>query len=281
MYNPIAATTEIRSQSGLITIAVQSRQPSSYGQFLVAYPLDNVLNIGVHGDEPFAVLVRNNRGQKIGYRVSVDGRDIQTAVEANMDPYSGTMWIHNGGAEPAHDVWQESRAGGAALVFTSGDMAVVNFTPGSAAAKGYIGVGVFTDAYIPPPPVFERSQSYGAPVSKGLGPRPTVLGEPEGPGVGAGAYKQSLTRQVSGLVQPVFNGEMAIVRFVWWDSLVERLIAAGFPPNNVQLQPPVGHPSPFFQAPGANLAGVPRVGQQPAVPATPQVPYLRTSRNRF
>lgn len=116
---------------------------------LKKYNINGIETVGAWGDEPFEVRFKNNTGQKIQVKVSIDGTDILTGDLADTQ-VSKDMWV----VEPYRTLnlkaWPENSKGGAAFVFTSASNSVANHIHGDMSNRGVIAVAVFTEGHVEP-----------------------------------------------------------------------------------------------------------------------------------
>ena len=143
-------------------IDIVSEHPDSYGRILRPYNIDGIATIGVFGNEEFSIHVsRDDDYDKIGFRIAIDGTDVQTGQPANIHPH-GNMWILEAGKNAMTlDAWPETNRQGSAFKFTSIEKSVAAHTHGDMAARGYISLAKFIDTYQPPSITYHSYQPGG------------------------------------------------------------------------------------------------------------------------
>jgi hypothetical protein len=236
---------------------------SHHAQFknrsLKKYSVNGIETVGAWGDEPFEVRFRNNTGQKLQVKVSIDGTDILTGDLADTQ-VSKDMWVVGPYRTLNLKAWPENSKGGAAFVFTSASNSVANHIHGDMSNRGVIAVAVFTEGHVEP----QRTNYYFdrlmlGDVTKGGNPRGysdnrrskmtksfeavsvpvsanNTIGEMSFDSlrddvdsdlknlvaVGAGEQVEQNITYVEGLVKPIFS-EIVKVKYMWWDELKASL----------------------------------------------------------
>jgi hypothetical protein len=127
---------------------IVSRHPEFDGRKLRKFALDGIETIGVWGDEPFEINFTNNSYEDVQVRVSLDGTDVMTGKQADLE-VNHAMWLVRAGRTLHLRAWHETQEGGARFVFTGADKSVALHTHGDMSHKGMISVAVFTDANRP------------------------------------------------------------------------------------------------------------------------------------
>lgn len=252
-------------------VRVVSLRSPTVGEAMVEYNLDKVITVGALRLEEFAICIRSKCADILGYRISIDGRDIQTAREASIDPNIGRYWVLPPFKTARHSVWTETQQGGARFIFTDEHLSVASNTPGMQNAKGYITVTFFQEDY---PNWPEETESWGADDEDGEFDLQKDYGQSWGHeepdlqkadlapevqlGVGAGTFKQERIHSVQGLYLPCYDGDFVTFRYLAWSGLLDKLNARNYPvPSSGVLEQsvvPLG-----FVSSGADLRGVPRV----------------------
>lgn len=239
------------------------------------FRLQGIKTIGVVPGEQYVIRYSGTR-QRAFVLVSVDGVNVLTGRPAVASPDEPGFPLESAG-ELRVTNWQEDGRGGGALVFTTQERSVGTFRSDSS-ALGYISVLVYIDE-IPYPPTTYRphpsgfGQGYGGgeeellksspqligqPGYRGGEPRKDVLGErlrmpfpsgesaPVGTGIGRRIDNPvGLTRCT--LSRPVMLG-LEQVRYLPIAELRGQLLH---------------HPSGFLSRPMADLADIPREGDNP------------------
>lgn len=248
-----------------------SHHPKFNGQTLEKHFVDNIQTIGVWGEEPFEIEVKNNTSQKVQVRLSLDGTDILTVTPATKQP-SGAMWLLDGFAIMKLSAWPETSNTGARFVFGKTLDSVAANTHGDMSNKGIIAAAFFTEGYVEPRRTYpsgllggdftmgKRSVMRGSDFrSETKGARLNSLECSDsfseicesGPGIGAGETIKQAIVNAKGLTQPVFDRVVSL-RYLWWDDLKIKLEKHGH----------VNHGSGFVeQTPQkiANLGNTPRI----------------------
>lgn len=274
-----------RTPSMQVEVRVVSLLSPYVGDGLVEYQIDGLTHVGVLAREQFELRISNLTSLRFGYRISFDGRDIQTGREASLDPNSGSYFILSPRRTVRHSVWQESRQGGARFVFVEEGRSVATNTPGSLMARGFLSVIFFEED-------FEETESWGAvdedspdgvvDLQKDYGlswgedstqQNVASVSELEPSGVGAGAYRTEQVHSVLGLADPVYKDEYVSFRHLWWSVLLDKLNAANYQkprvPSLAFPELPMG-----FVSRGADLRGVPREAHTVAYEGYPRTEPL-------
>lgn len=220
----------------IVQVSIESRADVN-PKALRQYQIGGESVVGAHGNEPFAVRVRNPTGQRIEVKVSLDGTDVANGGEASADA-TGKRWIVEPYGNLVLAAWPEGNSGGAAFVFGQAAQSVAAHTHGNMSHQGVIAVAVFTEgapARVAPMNRFTydiapTSFSYGD--TKG-GLEGVMRG---GPAVGAGSFVEQRIVSAVGFREPRI-AEIVRVRYMWWDDLQAALSApspafsgiAGFP----------------------------------------------------
>lgn len=239
---------------------------SHHAQFknrsLKKYNVNGIETVGAWGDEPFEVRFRNNTGQKLQVKVSIDGTDILTGDLADTQ-VSKDMWV----VEPYRTLnlkaWPENSKGGAAFVFTSASNSVANHIHGDLSNRGVIAVAVFTEGHVVPQRInysFDRlmlgdgtkggysdsrrrerkalvpqsksmsytdianaGKVYDTSMEASLSCNEISDNDLDSlVAVGAGEQVEQKITYVEGLIKPIFS-EVVKVKYMWWDELKETL----------------------------------------------------------
>jgi len=256
-----------------------SRHPKFTGSKLTKHFIDSIDTIGVWGEEPFEIQVKNNTSRPVQARISLDGTDVLTGEKATVKPH-GKMWLLEAGETMNLPAWPESNENGARFVFGKTANSVAANTHGDVSNKGVIAVAFFTESYAPP--TMKRLEdrrsilrskvetkgcgsSYGRLELCASGARadsnsiiremfegPAVREMSEGPAVGAGETIRQKIASVQGFREPALDRVISL-RYLWWDELKIKLEASET----------VVHPSGFvdFKAPQKliNLGNTPRM----------------------
>lgn len=273
-------------------LVVVSKHPDFNGRAMKKYAVDGINTVGVWGNEPFEVHFKNNSAEDVQVRISLDGTDVLTGKEANLE-VNHDMWVVRSGRTLHLKAWAENSHGGARFVFTGEDMGVALNSHGNVSHKGIISAAVFTERDRPvrpyprpygrarlaatsghhflgaaPAPVaaggavpaaafdaFNADMERSVDGSLGLkGDTKTVSAASmkKSAAVGAGEYVEQRTRKVEGLKDPVLNS-IVRVRYMWWDDLNTKLRTV-----NYEDPHPTGFPGEKIRT-FADLSGVPRV----------------------
>jgi hypothetical protein len=249
---------------GIAEVKVLSLQRPTYEHSFYEYLLDGELRIGVLPREEFAIEVTNQTKADIGYRISLDGRDVQTTRDAITDPFAGSYFMLSGGRTARHTVWREGLGGGARFMFTDERRSVATHTPGSLTARGTLSVIFFQEDFDQWPKETDSwgdmssdsiQTDYGLSWGEDEVEEYPTLEQQSRSGVGAGEYRQERVRKVPGLVAPVYKGEFVTFRHTWWSVLLTKLQEANFTPTDVrEITVPPG-----FVPSGVDLRGVPQM----------------------
>ena len=137
------------------TLEVISKLPEFKNQTLKKHHVAGIDTIGVWGNEPFEIKFKNNTGETIQIKISIDGTDILTGDVANTD-VTKDMWVVRGLNEMTLKAWPETHKGGAQFVFTHAGQAVATHTHGDTSSLGIIAVAVFREGYQEPVRFVER-----------------------------------------------------------------------------------------------------------------------------
>lgn len=252
-------------------LEIISHLPQFNGKTLKPWFVDGIDTIGVWGDEPFELVFRNRTSEKVQVRLSVDGTDVLTAKKAHTDTSNDGMWVVNAYGTMSLKAWPETTERGRAFVFGKESDSVAAHTHGDLSNKGIIAAAVFTEAYKPYVPSYDRIKytlggpyAYNSGTTKGMSVNSTRrrLSEEKcievaAPAVGAGQEMFQKIGTAQGLVQPVLN-RVVRTRYIWWDDLEAKLLKQGF------VRPGDGHPTGFpgdRERPLANLGTTPTMGQ--------------------
>ncbi len=234
---------------------------SHHSQFknrpLKKYNVNGMDTVGAWGDEPFEVRFRNNTGQKIQVKVSIDGTDILTGELADIQ-VSKDMWVVQPYGSLNLKAWPETSKGGAAFVFTSASNSVANHIHGDLSNRGIIAVAVFTEGHVEPQRInysFDNLRLGNAPGGRRSDHRKRRQTKCSAPiasdmpisytnsnveaslslcdeisdhdldslvAVGAGEQVSQNISYVEGLVKPIFS-EIVKVKYMRWDELKAHL----------------------------------------------------------
>lgn len=207
-------------------IEIISRHPQFIGRAMRIYALNAAPHIGVWGDEPYAIRLINDGGQRIGVRLSIDGTDVLTGKPASTSA-EGSMLMLNAYQQSEIKAWPESAHGGAALVFRQAEASVAKHTHGDTRSMGVIAAAVFIEGWEPPVyrgPMLGVS-SMDSHVMRGGGSLETMA-KRGGAGTGAGEYQSQEMHTVQGFRRPTLREQIAI-HYMWWDELQAALRASG------------------------------------------------------
>jgi hypothetical protein len=272
------------------TIEVISHHPTFKNKSLRQYYIDGINTVGAWGDEPFEIKFKNNTGNKVQVKLSLDGTDVFSGELASTD-VTKDMWMVNAYGTLSLKAWPETNNGGAALIFTSATNSVAVHTHGDMSSRGIIAAAVFTEGHIEPIrynpiviqtvypstyfPYRDLYSSGSLTVGGDLGitgvytsnsiafnssevscdVSPTRSKSLESvAAVGAGQHVDQKISYVAGLIKPVFS-ESIRIRYMWWDDLVVRLKV-----NNVPAPHASGFPADIKKT-NINLGSTPRMGQ--------------------
>jgi len=136
-------------KSKYYSLEIISQHPQFRNRPLKKYGIDGVDTVGAWGDEPFEIKFKNNSGNRVQVKVSVDGTDVLSGDPATTEADS-QMWLVNGYGTLQLKAWPESKNGGASFVFTSANNSVALHTHGDMSNRGIIAVAVFEEGYIEP-----------------------------------------------------------------------------------------------------------------------------------
>lgn len=125
-------------------IKIISKHPEFNDRSFKQHAINGMRTIGIFKDEPFEIHLTNNYNEDISAIVSLDGVDVLTGKEADLEP-SNQKWIVRAGTTLHLKAWHESCNGGSRLVFTSADKSVALHTTGNVSHKGIIAVAIFTE----------------------------------------------------------------------------------------------------------------------------------------
>lgn len=260
--------------SNSYNLEIISQHPDFKNKNLRKYNVEDIETIGVWKDEPFEILFKNNTSNKVQVKFSIDGTDIFTGKLATTE-VTEKMWLVNAYDKLSIKAWPESNNGGAQLVFTNVNNSVAVHTHGNLSSRGIIAVAVFIEGQVNTYPAYKYHYTpyyipwngfdyhYNKPYfgheyeitcnaniySTNISTEPkfeTISKEQQNlVAVGAGGYIAQKITYVAGLVKPTFT-ESIRVRYLWWDSLMEKLRfnsrteihGSGFPAdkNNIDLK---------------------------------------------
>lgn len=242
------------------------------GRTLRRYTIGGEELVGVHGREPYAVVLRNSTGARIEARITIDGKDVLTGEPGTLAP-EGKRWVVAPYGSLELKAWPESREGGAAFVFADAGQSVSAHTGGDASHLGIIAAAVFVEGA--PAPAYRGSgdalrsfrQESGGPATYGgamrggeafsYGDAPVMRGgsaRSTGPGTGAGSHTEQHIGATEGLRAPRLEQVLA-VRYVWADDLAALLAKREAPPTFVAGFPGA-RPDEW---PGIALGSTPRI----------------------
>lgn len=237
-------------------LEIVSHHPKFINKNLRKYHLDGIDTVGAKGNEPFEIRFKNNTGNKVQVKISVDGTDILTGQLASTEA-SQNMWLVKGYRSLSLKAWPETTNGGSSFIFTNADNGVATHTHGDLSSRGIIAAAVYVEGHVEPikidyilycwgfgsntigggskgayynstmpskssSKVRRResatpiSESYDDEVSLGLDSRRGLVA------VGAGQQVEQKITYVTGLTKPVLD-KIVKVRYLWWDQLVSKL----------------------------------------------------------
>lgn len=212
-----------------------SHHPKFEGERLVKHAIDNVDTIGVWGSEPFGIEFKNNTGNRVQVKISLDGTDILTGDRAD-DQSNSKMWLVSSYGTLNLSAWPETNENGARFVFGATSNSVAAHTHGDLSKKGIISAAVFVESYVEPPtfrkldaypvsasPIRRRRTSYDSDFalelcSERVDSRVDSKGLEKGPAIGAGETISQKIHNVQGLRQPKFDRVVSL-KYVWYDDL--------------------------------------------------------------
>jgi hypothetical protein len=233
------------------TLDIISNHPDFSNKQLRKYNIDGIETVGAYGNEPFAIVFKNNSYQKVQVKLSMDGTDILTGELATTTA-SSKMWVVGANEKLELKAFPETNNGGSRFVFTSAENSVALNTHGDLSHRGIIAAAVFIEGYVQPYLTFSgyygcgsSGSNYG---SRGILRSQTIcssnstnarltksyekcsdsidglsLSEPESlVAIGAGEYTNQEIQYVTGLTKPVFS-EVVRVKYMWWSDLEEKL----------------------------------------------------------
>ncbi len=288
-------------KSKYYTLEIISQHPTYRNRPLKKYVIDGVDTIGAWGDEPFEIKFKNNSGNRVQVKVSVDGTDVLSGDPATTDPDS-QMWLVNAYGTLQLKAWPESKNGGAAFVFTSAENSVALHARGDISDRGIIAVAVFGEGYVEPVRLNYKYNSYDRTrrrlVDKSIC-RDTKCADSRGfdeisdcdsesfdldegrlssdfkslASVGAGSYVSQNITYAKGLTKPKLATTLR-VKYVWWDELKTKLESMGYANTNSDQ---TGFPGDA-QKKMINLKGTPRIDTQPKYRVFRRVPQELISR---
>ena len=261
-------------------LSIISKHPEFKDKTLIPYGIDNDRVVGVFGNEPYAVRLENCSYDRIEVRISIDGTDVLTGESATTKPV-GKRWVVEPRGTLLLETWPETQRGGARFLFADSKSSVAVSTRGDARDVGVIAAAIFKATPV-------REQYTGGRMTKGItrgggGPRgsssvgtqsvaslraatmDSMFNRERGTedandsrsiaGTGAGEYAEQRITQVAGLRNPVL-AEVLLLRYMWWDALVDKLKKRGISPNSVSGFPGFPGNVPFK---GIDLGSTPRM----------------------
>ena len=245
---------------------------------LKKYHVEGIDTIGSYGNEPFGISFKNNTGQKVQVKISLDGTDILTGELADTN-VSDNMWVVKPYDTLLLKAWPETNAGGAAFTFTSAEKSVAYNLHKDLSHQGIIAAAVYVEGHfdsvspiyypiyqyfnVQPVQTYPKLWEYNTTTltvadnytySNATSHTNTLESPIPCSAVGAGQYTEQNITNVAGLVKPVFS-EAIRVRHIWWDDLVSKLRV------DTQAKP---HPSGFpgnIEHNNINLKNTPRINQ--------------------
>lgn len=224
----------------------------------VAYTIQDIQTIGVFGNEPYGIRLKNFSQKRIQVKIVIDGTDILTGKAANKSS-SEDCWVVEAGGELQLNAWPETMSRGGRFVFTSAENSVAVCTRGDIHARQMITALVFEEGYNPP--VYTTEQNVSWRVGR-IDPRgfESSRGDEQlksiGPMTGVGETIEQKIIQTKGLIQPI-EGPLLQVRYLWWDDLKQLLKQEGVPQKTM-------YPTGFVEDRQlADLGKTPRLGSMP------------------
>lgn len=267
------------------SLEILSQHQDFKNKNLRKYNVEGIETVGVYGNESFEILFKNHTAFKVQVKFSIDGTDILTGELATTEP-TKNMWVVNGYQTLSIKSWPETNEGGAQLIFSDVNNSVAVHTHGDLSSRGIIAAAVYIEGecnvqpyyipyFTPIYPVYDfyydyyGSPSYfGEQITCGTTITGVSLNNDNGStssnvtlsnvahkkeseslaAVGAGQYVDQKITYIVGLNKPVFT-ESIRVRYLWWDSLLEKLKlnnaatpnASGFPADKKKLNINLGH----------------------------------------
>lgn len=220
--------------------------------------------IGAHGNESYALSLRNNSSRRAAVRLTIDGTDVISGKPADL-AYGTGLWIVEPHAVCELEAWPESNSGGGRFVFTQTGNTVAAHTHGDVSHLGILGAAVFIETaeridFGAGGLLSARGGGYDREIHtmgmKGLD-EPLMRGGPtrSAAGTGVGSYVKQDIRKAEGLEKPRLLCVKQIY-YVWWDDL-QAMLRKAEPP---ELEYVPGFPAAAretFQ--GIDLRGVPRI----------------------
>lgn len=137
-------------------LEVVSQLPQFSGKVLKPWFLDGIDTVGVWGEEPFELRFKNNTGQKVQVRLSVDGTDVLTGKKAHTNTDNEGMWVVNAYGSMSLKAWPETNQKGRSFMFGKTGDSVAAHTHGDLSSKGIIAAAIFTEAHKPYVPSYTR-----------------------------------------------------------------------------------------------------------------------------
>jgi len=294
-------------KSKYYTLEIISQHPTYRNRPLKKYGIDGVDTIGAWGDEPFEIKFKNNSGNRVQVKVSVDGTDVLSGDPATTEADS-QMWLVNAYGTLQLKAWPESKNGGAAFVFTSAENSVALHARGDISNRGIIAVAVFEEGYVEPARInYKYNSNERARRRLDLSTKSICrdtkcadsrgvdeisdcdyysesfnLDEAEGrsssdfkslASVGAGSYVSQNITYAKGLTKPELATTLR-VKYVWWDELKAKLESMGYANTDSDQ---TGFPGDA-QKKMINLKGTPRIDTQPKYGAFRRAPHEMISR---
>lgn len=126
-------------------LEVISKHPEFDGRKFASYRMEGLQTIGVFDKEPFEIHLHNNSNEDVSTIISLDGVNVLSGKEADLDPNKTQMWYIRAKNTLHLRAFHESVEGGSRFVFTSADKSVALHTTGSLSHKGIIAAAIFTE----------------------------------------------------------------------------------------------------------------------------------------
>jgi hypothetical protein len=127
------------------TLDIISHHKDFEGKALRKFKVDGIDTIGAYA-ESFSVRFKNNTGEKVQVKISIDGIDTSTGELATTEA-TKEMWVVEAYAAMTLSAWRETDQGGASFVFTNLGNSVAAHTTGNTDCSGIIGAAVYTEGH--------------------------------------------------------------------------------------------------------------------------------------
>ena len=145
-------------------LEVISKHPEFDGRKFASYRMEGLQTIGVFDKEPFEIHLHNNSNEDVSAIISLDGVNVLSGKEADLDPNKTQMWYIRARSTLHLRAFHESVEGGSRFVFTSADKSVALHTTGNLSHKGIIAAAIFTEGdrsyYVDSTVLYSEKDSY-------------------------------------------------------------------------------------------------------------------------